>query len=92
MEIIEEAIIRQLQAVSTTTAAYVNLMVASQIVDSKPLYDEALKGLRSSQPRPNFTEASSIGFRAYFEVMEHAMSCRHCQYSLSNCPSCGNSL
>jgi hypothetical protein len=68
MKIIEENTICQLKVASTTTAAYVDLMLASQIIDSKPLYNEALNGLRSSLPRMNFTEASGIGFQAYFEV------------------------
>jgi hypothetical protein len=73
MDKIEKAILDRLeQAYETDT--YVDLMVASQIVDSKPLYRQALRGLISSAPKPNLLQARRIGIEAHHAIMEAALS------------------
>ena len=84
---IEEAIIKNLKI----TVDYVCLMVASQIVDSKPLYGEAVIGLRQAREKPNLEQAIRIGVRASFAVMDECSSkCRSCRHSPMNlrCPNC----
>jgi hypothetical protein len=89
METIEGAIIKQLKRLAKNTVAWVDLMVASQLLDSKPLYDEALQGLRAIRPKPDFTQASRIGLRAYFEVVENELRCtKICSGSSVACYSC----
>ena len=89
MESIEEAIIKQLKRLANNTRGYVDLMVASQLLDSKPLYDEALQALKSMRPKPDFTQASRIGFRAYFEVVENELRCdKICSSGSLVCYSC----
>ncbi|KIM29690.1 hypothetical protein M408DRAFT_55403, partial [Serendipita vermifera MAFF 305830] len=70
MEKTEEAIIRRLKKPSTVEG-YVDLLVASRIIDSNPLYEQALRGLRDERnPKPTFEQAKRMGFRAYFDVMD----------------------
>ncbi|KIM29691.1 hypothetical protein M408DRAFT_328556 [Serendipita vermifera MAFF 305830] len=68
MELVEEDILSQLQTASTTSS-YVDLMVASQIVDSQPVYQQALQGLIKSSPKPNLEQARGIGIDVCHAVM-----------------------
>lgn len=68
MEIIETSILNRLEEASTT-AAYVELIVASRIVDSETLYQHALKGLVSSHPKPDLVQATRIGVAPFHAVM-----------------------
>jgi SUMO ligase MMS21 Smc5/6 complex component len=72
METIETSIMNRLKQASTT-AAYVDLMVASRIVDSEPLHQHALKGLVSSRPKPDLVQATRIGVAPYHTVMTAAL-------------------
>jgi hypothetical protein len=73
MDGFETAILERLsQAHSTET--FVNLMVASQIVDSQSLYQQALQGLISCTPKPNLLQATRIGVEAHHAIMEAALS------------------
>jgi hypothetical protein len=73
MDGFEEAILDHLsQAHSTET--FVNLMVASRIVHSQQLYQHALQGLISCTPKPNLSQATRIGVKAYHTIMEAALS------------------
>jgi hypothetical protein len=72
MEMIETSILNRLKEASTT-AAYVDLIVASRIVDSKPLYEQALKGLVSSHPKPDLVQATRIGVDPFHAVMSAAL-------------------
>ena len=53
-----------------STAGYVELMVASQITGSQELHQLALKGMLSSEPKPNLDQAKRIGIEAYHELMQ----------------------
>lgn len=79
METIEAAIIKRLQKLAKDTETYVDLMVASQLLDSKPMYAAALSGLRSYSVKPNLKQASRIGLPTYFAVMENLpVRCNNC--------------
>jgi hypothetical protein len=73
MDRIENAILDHLKQ-AHTTETYVDLMVASQIVDSQPLYRQALQGLISSTPKPNVAQAKRIGVEVHHAIMEAALS------------------
>jgi hypothetical protein len=83
MERIENAILDRLKQ-AYTTEAYVDLMVASQIVDSKPLYQQALQGLISSTPKPNILQARRIGVEVHHAIMEAALSAADNATSIAN--------
>ena len=83
MDQIETSILGRLKKVCTTEA-YVDLMVASQIVDSKPLYQQALQGLISSTPKPNLLQARRIGVDAHHAIMEAALSSADNATSIAN--------
>lgn len=68
MELVEEDILSHLKT-SKTTSTFVDLMVASQIVDSQALYQQALQGLIKSNPSPDITEARRMGVDACHAVM-----------------------
>ncbi|KIM19478.1 hypothetical protein M408DRAFT_334392 [Serendipita vermifera MAFF 305830] len=68
MELVEEDILDKLKTASTTSS-YVDLMVASQIVDSQSLYQQALQGLIKSNSKPDLAQARRIGVDAYHAVM-----------------------
>jgi hypothetical protein len=73
MDRIETSILGRLKKASTTET-YVDLMVASKIVDSQPLYQQALQGLISSKSKPNLLQARRIGIEAHHAIMEAALS------------------
>lgn len=72
METIETFILNRLKQ-AATTAAYVDLMVASRIVGSEPLCHQALKGLIVSHPKPDLVQAMQIGVAPYHAVMTAAL-------------------
>jgi BTB/POZ domain len=73
MDSVEKAILDHLKR-ANTTETYVDLMVASQIVNSKPLYQEAVQGLISSKPKLNLSQAKLIGIEAHYAIMEGTLS------------------
>jgi hypothetical protein len=68
MEIIQAEIISQLKKAAKTTKDFINLMIASQVIDSEELYQEALRGLIRSEPKPTLEQAKRIGFDATYAV------------------------
>lgn len=68
MELVEEDILSHLKTASTTPA-YVDLMVGSQIVNPQVLYHQALQGLVNSDASLGIVEARIIGVDAYHAVM-----------------------
>ena len=72
MELVEEDILSQLKNASTTPS-YVDLMVAAQVVNSQPLYQQALQGLIKSEPKPDLAQARRIGVDAYHAAMASAV-------------------
>jgi hypothetical protein len=83
MDRIETAILGRLKK-ARTTENYVDLMVASKIVDSQPLYQQALQGLISSTPKPNLSQARRIGIEAHHAIMEAALSMADNATSIAN--------
>ncbi|KIM29708.1 hypothetical protein M408DRAFT_328572 [Serendipita vermifera MAFF 305830] len=79
MQSAEDELISRLKE-ETGTVGFLNLMVASRIVDSKELYDTALKGLIASEPKPTFEEANMIGMEAYHAIMSQSWTTRKCGY------------
>ncbi|KIM29707.1 hypothetical protein M408DRAFT_328570 [Serendipita vermifera MAFF 305830] len=96
MNSIEDELISRLKE-GNGTAGFLDLMVASRIVDSKELYDTALQGLIASEPKPTLEEARIIGIDAYYAVVSQssmtAGKCRHCQRNAAGnlmCHACNN--
>ena len=52
-----------------TTAGYVDLIVAAQIIDSRPTYERAVEQLCRSKPLPTLERAKLIGVEAIHTVM-----------------------
>jgi hypothetical protein len=71
MESFEERIIAQLQE-ATTTQGYVELLAASKVVKSYPMYQKAIEGLVRVSPKPDLEQAKIIGVEAYFEVVSRS--------------------
>ena len=91
MESIETAIINQLKTASTTPG-YVDLMVASRIVGSEPIYQQALQGLIATTPKPDLVQARRIGVDAHYAVIEASMAALTSALANANaigtCPHC----
>ena len=68
MERIEEDILKQLKTVRTT-AGYVDLIVASEIIHSTSLYDETLQQLISSGAKPDLSQSRRIGVDALHAIL-----------------------
>jgi hypothetical protein len=79
MDEIENEIISMLEEVKTTEG-YVDLMVASQVVSSKPVYQKALDGLYTAKPFPSLEQAKRIGVEAMYAIVMGR-----------KCPKCGQS-
>jgi hypothetical protein len=98
MDVIEGVLLSELQT-QTDTTGYLDLMVASRIVDSSALYKKALQGLINSEPKPTLEQARLIGIEAYHAIMSRSNNgaagttpCRlaHCrQVGFLSCNSCG---
>jgi len=78
MEVMESGIIKQLESF-LTTAGYVDLLVASQLIDSKALYNKALNALIAHSQKPTLDQAKRIGFDAYFAIMDQLSRCRYAE-------------
>lgn len=68
MELVEEDILSHLKAVNTTSG-YADLLVASRIIDSQALYQQALQALVELDPELDLNEAKRIGVEAYHAVV-----------------------
>lgn len=90
MDSIESAIIDQLKQASST-ADYVDLMVASQIVGSTSLRQRALDGLVSSDPKPSLAQARLIGLDATYTVMQAANAALVQSGTTKQCSRCPRS-
>jgi hypothetical protein len=107
MESIEETVIEHLKE-GDATVHYIDLMVASRIVDSQSLYQQALEGLIKSEPKPTLVQARRIGLDAYHSIIvaasaasaatttalvaESARACQNCGQSGFICFNCGHNL
>jgi hypothetical protein len=69
MENVEKNILGELNSVSTT-AGYVDLMVAAQIINSETLYRQVLQSLISSTPQPDLAQSRRIGVEATYSILE----------------------
>jgi len=67
METIQAEIISHLEE-AKTTGDWINLMLASQLINSERLYDDALQGLIQSEPQPTLEQAKRIGFDAMYAI------------------------
>ena len=98
MDTIEKDVIDTLKN-NSTTSGYVEWMVASQIVDSKELYEEALGGLIASGEMLNPKQARQIGTDALCAILNAVRNpfispCKHCTKSPTKvsawlCGHCG---
>jgi hypothetical protein len=97
MQSTEDEILTMLKA-DDSTAGYVELMVASQIIGSPALHQQALKAMISSESKPNLEQAKRIGIEAYHELMQGQaflppaesrwVHCSAHAQSYTGCPSC----
>jgi len=92
MDAIEETLLSDLET-KTTTEGYIDLMLASRVIGSDPLYEKALQGLIASEPKPTLEEAQLIGVDAYYAVMSRSRfkprdhpctSCHQTRYLMCN--------
>jgi hypothetical protein len=67
METIQTEIISRLEK-AHTTEDWINLMLASQLINSKSHYEDALQGLIHSEPYPTLEQARRIGFDATYAI------------------------
>jgi lipopolysaccharide biosynthesis regulator YciM len=84
MEMMEDGIIKQLESIGDTPG-YVDLLVASQIIDSKVLYNKALNALFLCSLKPTLDQARRIGTDAYFAVMQDHLTRPRCRYAGKTC-------
>lgn len=83
MVLFEQTIIARLE-VATTTAEFVDLMVASKILDSEPLRTKAMNGLLVAKQKPSLEEAKRLGVEVYYALWNQTGSssggsqCYHC--------------
>lgn len=68
MDGFEERILSKVQAATTTTQDYIDMLLASRVVESYSLYQKAIEGLVKTSPKPNVEQAKMIGVEAYFEI------------------------
>jgi hypothetical protein len=68
MDKIETATVRQLQKASTT-AGYVDLIVAAQIIGSNNLYQKVLKVLKANPTMLELEQAQRIGAEATYHIL-----------------------
>jgi hypothetical protein len=73
MDKIETAILRQLKKASTT-AGYVDLLVAAQIIGSDSLYQNVLNVLKSSPTILDLEQSRRIGAEATYYILTAAIS------------------
>lgn len=85
MDTIEKSTIDVLKK-TVTIAGYVDLVVASRIVDSKELFDEAVKGLVRKKRKPTLKEARIIGTDVVYAILEAVVETRD---SEPRCGHCG---
>jgi len=99
MNKMEAAVITRLEKVFTT-AGYVDLLLATQMVGLAPLYDKALEALANSDTKLDLEQSRRIGIDATYEIMDARLRaaelespnkrktpCRHCgQFSNWFCP------
>src|SRR5271156_5997082 len=83
MEVMEGGIMQQLESVFNT-AGYVDLLVASQIINSTALYNKALNALIAHPQKPTLDQARRIGVDAHFAIMEQ-FARPTCRYSGFSC-------
>lgn len=94
MDATEKAVIDLLKGIKTT-AGYVDLVLASRVIDSRELFDEAIKGMLRERKKRTLEEAKLIGMDAVYTILESVMDannseCQHCGYGQNwNCESCG---
>jgi hypothetical protein len=86
MQPTEDEILTMLKA-DDSTAGYVELMVASQIIGSQALHQQALLGLISSEPKPDLEQAKRIGIEAYHELMQGGLFPPPAASRWVHCPS-----
>ena len=83
MDAIERNVVSGLKD-ATDTAGFIDLMIASKILDSSSLYETALKGLISFRPKPTLEQAMLIGVEAYHAIMSassHDGVCKGCGFA-----------
>jgi hypothetical protein len=74
MDRLEENIIRRIMKDSQTGEEYVEMILASRIVDSTELYEKAIERLaRDGQPGLSWEQAKLLGFETYFEAMSRRL-------------------
>ncbi|KIM29710.1 hypothetical protein M408DRAFT_328574 [Serendipita vermifera MAFF 305830] len=73
MQSAEDELISRLKE-ETGATKFLDLIVASRIVDSKELYDTALRGLTDSEYRLTLEEAKMIGIEASYAIMSQFQS------------------
>lgn len=89
MQSIEDDIIALLKKVQTT-AGYVDLIEASQIIGCESTYKATLAMLCKSNPLPNLEEARRIGVHGTYAVLtERADRCYSCRGVSVPCTVCG---
>jgi hypothetical protein len=76
MDAMEGGIIKQLESVDST-AGRVDLLVASQLINSKAVYDKALEALIAHPQKPTLDQAKRIGLDAYFAIVDQLTRCRY---------------
>ncbi|KIM29692.1 hypothetical protein M408DRAFT_106072 [Serendipita vermifera MAFF 305830] len=69
MEPVEQHVLSQMRNEGPTTKSYVDLLLASRIVGSPQLYQQAVQGLIASTPKPSLAQEKQIGLDAYYAVM-----------------------
>jgi len=79
MEDIENAVIKQLESMK----AYVDLIIASRIIDSNEISKKALQGLLASPMKLTLEDAKRVGVDTLFVVMRASIMC--CNLSGERC-------
>jgi hypothetical protein len=76
---------------AVSTAEYVDLLVAAQIVGSDVSYQKALDALKAAETKPDLAQARRIGAEAIHAIMMANIGsgkCRHCCHKLNYCGQC----
>jgi hypothetical protein len=88
MDRIEENILEVLNDAGST-AEYVDLLVAAQIIGSDSSYQKALVALKTANPKPDLAQAKRMGVEATYAIMEQNVKCNRCSRPTSRyCTNC----
>ncbi|PVF96592.1 hypothetical protein CPB86DRAFT_786809 [Serendipita vermifera] len=69
MDRLQDRIVTRLMEESRQIQDFIDMVMASRVVDSTKLYEKAIEGLARATQVPDREQAKLLGFDVYFDVM-----------------------